>query len=358
MKKSIIGLISLLILSNLISCNTNTTNDQSQIRTNAEELKQMIIVHSSNVISKTTIYRIDSSSINFQINTKTIWYQKSGWNLKSKNTNDYYSAFSDSWKQETKYGEREFKISTLSVSLPLEDSIAEERGKFILTFIPNKNNPKRIVTTTDSSHYLIKWKKSKGVWEPSIESQFLDSQISKSLKATNLIVGYATPASQYKLYNDGIVSFEYASNWKPFPSDFISQMKQQMDTELREYNREIITLQMVTSPTEDAALFISKTKINSSISTQDLFVERQNADNNALKTGYLVKINTLEIVNSSIGPMVVEDVERNDGQRAHAIKIIISPFIYEVTLAVSQKSNYEKNKAHIEHVTETFKKIK
>ncbi len=168
----------------------------------------------------------------------------------------------------------------------------------------------------------------------------------------------AALSDQYRAFNDGTVVFDYPSGWKPFPVEVVAQMKRQVGAELQKYKRYILDLQMFMSPKEEAAFFISKTRTDTPLSAQDLLTERQNVHRDALKAGYLTKVNTLEVVKSSAGSMVVEDVERNDGQRARTVKIIVSSFIYEVTLAVSLKSNYEKYRPYLDHVMETFRTVK
>lgn len=170
--------------------------------------------------------------------------------------------------------------------------------------------------------------------------------------------GSASPSNQYRTFNDGIVAFEYPSNWGPFPGEVVAQMKSQMGTELQIYKRHIVDLQMFLSPKEEASFFISKTRTDNPLSAQDLLAERQNADRDALKAGYLAQINTLATIESGAGPVIVEDVDRNDGQRARTVHIVVDSYIYEVTIAVSQKANYENYGFHLDHVVETFRKMK
>jgi hypothetical protein len=172
-----------------------------------------------------------------------------------------------------------------------------------------------------------------------------------------LLTSTVTASDQYTTFNDGTVKFDYPS-WKPFPGEAVAQMKRQTGAELQKYKRYILDLQMFISPKEEAAFFISKTRADNPPAAQDLFTERQNVHREALKAGYLTKVNTLEILKSSAGSMVVEDVDRNDGQRARTVKIVVSSFIYEVTLAVSQKSNYEKFRPYLDHAVDTFKRVK
>jgi hypothetical protein len=177
------------------------------------------------------------------------------------------------------------------------------------------------------------------------------------LMLTVLPSSIASPSDQYTAFNDGTVKFDYPS-WKPFPGEAIAQVKRQTGAELQKYKRYILDLQMFISPKEEAVFFISKTSADNPPAAQDLFTERQNVHRDALKAGYLTKVNALEILKSSVGSMVVEDVDRNDGQRARTVKIVVFSFIYEVTLAVSQKSNYEKYRPYLDHAVDTFKRVK
>lgn len=171
-----------------------------------------------------------------------------------------------------------------------------------------------------------------------------------------IVIFYTTicNAEGYARYKNGEVSFDYYSDFKPFPPQVQEGMKQQIEMELTKYNRKLIILEMYIASNEEAAFFFTKTEVTKPVTAQNILVERQEVHKEAMRDGYVTKVNQLNIANVTNNPAVIEDVEWNNGGRGKTIKILSVLYIYEFSLSVINKSNYKKYEPMLDHTIASF----
>jgi hypothetical protein len=150
------------------------------------------------------------------------------------------------------------------------------------------------------------------------------------------------------------ISFQYPSSWRPFASEAVGGMRTQMTTELRKFNRTIVSLEMYISPDEEVAFFVSIVQADIGLSADDILSERRKFYDDATRAGDVTRINKLETMISSDLPAVVEDVERSNGGRGHSIKLLKGRRIIELSLIVNDKGKYDKHFVEYEQILATL----
>ena len=154
--------------------------------------------------------------------------------------------------------------------------------------------------------------------------------------------GTPAPTQRAMTYSEAGISLQYPKTWRSFPSQAVSQIKANMATELRKYDRTLISLAMFISSDEEVAFFVSKVRADKPLTDDDILAERRKFYEDAVNAGDVTRINTLEKTTVKDLPAVVEDIERQNGGRGRTVKLLKGDFLIELSLIVNKKSNYDK----------------
>jgi len=159
-----------------------------------------------------------------------------------------------------------------------------------------------------------------------------------------------TAAEKYTKYETAGMSFEYPSDWKSFPRDFVAGMKSSMASELRKYNRTLKVLEMYISPNEEVAFFFSLVDPEPSITVQSIVEERKKVYEDATKAGDVTKVNALSEIKVNKWSAVREDVDRSNGGRGCTVKVLVQGNLLEFSLIVNNKANFDKYQGELDHI--------
>ena len=156
-------------------------------------------------------------------------------------------------------------------------------------------------------------------------------------------------------YQKAGISFQYPINWRSFRSEAVSGMRTQITSELRKFNRTLVSLDMYISSDEEVAFFVSKVQADNALSADDILAERRNVYEDATRAGDVTRVNKLERTTVNDLLAVVEDVERSNGGRGHTVKLLKGRLIVELSLIVNDKSKYDKHVGEYEQILATMK---
>ena len=164
-----------------------------------------------------------------------------------------------------------------------------------------------------------------------------------------------SPSAATATYEKAGISFQHPSNWRSFPSEAVIGMRMQMTSELRKFNRTLVSLDMYISSDEEVAFCVSTILADKALSAEDILSERRKVYEDATRAGDVTRVNKLEPTTVNDLPAVIEDVERSNGGRGHTVKLLKGRHIIELSLIVNDKGKYDKHVGEYQQVLATLK---
>ena len=173
--------------------------------------------------------------------------------------------------------------------------------------------------------------------------------------------GQNVPASSsnYMYFNKWGISFEYPTQWKEHPANRVAMMKDYIAAELHKipndpYARELVEFTMITAPSEEAVLLVSKITAIKPMQVEDLLIERKQVYEDAKLAGDVTKINHVKQTTIANLLAVEEDVERSNGGRGRTVKVIFETAIFELSLVVNNGELFSNYSNYLDHIISTF----
>ena len=170
----------------------------------------------------------------------------------------------------------------------------------------------------------------------------------------------ASPSSPtYIRFSKWAISFEYPAQWKEYPADRVAMMKDYIAAELQRipndpYERKLTEFTMITAPSGEAALLVSKITVVKPMQVEDLLAERKQVYEDAKRAGDVTRINHVKQTTVAKLPAVEEDVERSNGGRGCTVKVISETAIFELSLVVNNGKLFSDYSHHLYHIISTF----
>lgn len=159
-------------------------------------------------------------------------------------------------------------------------------------------------------------------------------------------------------YKDANVSFNYPAKWESASSDIKTAFLKQLEGQLNVYDGKIIELQLYILESSSGAMFVfDKAKVPGTLTMDSLLRQRKQVDKDAMASGYLAKLNKLELINTNGIPMLIEDfIVENGGNsgRSYNMRTIVKSVIYEFTVAGLNNDDFPKYKGYLDKIITSF----
>jgi len=232
MKKSACLILFFLFVSLFSNCKEKGP-DYQQIQVKKHNLKNILINHSRTFINDISTVVIDTSSV--IVDSTSDWHLQGNWKMVSYSRNgnskirmdegtkiiigedkknsgvvmggefimtqskisglridsgivkgDDAAISSSIWTKEGKLGQETFIVNTSVLKIIYCDSVIEEKGAYILSFVPDIESSKRYKEIRDTGQYSVSWKKGQNkMWRPEIISTLSNEEIPALLLYSN-----------------------------------------------------------------------------------------------------------------------------------------------------------------------------
>jgi hypothetical protein len=151
------------------------------------------------------------------------------------------------------------------------------------------------------------------------------------------------------------ILFQCRGEWKEWGSQESAYAKDSLNEQLSKFDIEMLEFTMLTNPEETAAIIISKSLRQNPIIIEELVNERENVYKDAKVAGDVTQVNKIEQTTIDNKPAVVEDVERSTGGRAISMKIVSGQKIFEISLIIRDKKDFDSYRPVFEEILKTIR---
>lgn len=159
-------------------------------------------------------------------------------------------------------------------------------------------------------------------------------------------------------YKDQNVSFTYPAKWETASSDMKSAFRQQSEGQLNVYDGKILELEIyILESASSTMLVFNKANVSDKLTMDSLLIQRKQVENDAIASGYVSKLNTLEIKKiNGISMLIEEFCVKNDSfsGRSYGMRAIVNSVIYEFTVAGIDDSDFIKYKGYLDEIIKSF----
>ena len=159
-------------------------------------------------------------------------------------------------------------------------------------------------------------------------------------------------------YKDTNVSFTYPAKWETASSDIKSAFQKQLNEQLNVYDGKILELEIfILESANSAMLVFDKAKVADTLTMDFLLKQRKQVENDAMASGYVTKLNILEIKKVNGISMLIEDFNATNGNnsgRSYGMKTIVKSVIYEFTVAGINNNDFSVYKGYLDKIINSF----